>query len=391
MTTAPRAGAAGLVALVLAALALRPQIVGAGPLFPDIEQDLGASHAVVGLLGTIPVLCMGLFAPPAAYLAARLGSGRAMTVSLASVGIFGLLRAVAPEMWQIVALTFPVGMGMGLSGALVPVAVKERFADRPAQATGLYTMGIQIGSTVAAAVAVPIAGWLGGWRFALGAFSVAALASTVAWAALDRRAPVAPRARARPPLLPWRSPVALLLTAMFALMGSAYYGLNAWIPDAYTELGWSERSAGVLLAAMTVSAVPASFVVPWLFARRSGRQVPLVALSLLYGTCAAGLVALPELAWGFALCSGLAQGGLFALVLTLPLEIGEGPDEVGALVGIMLGGGYCLSAASPFLLGAVRDWTGSFDGPLWVTVAFLAVLVAAAASLPRVREREAAG
>ena len=45
---------------------------------------------------TIPVLCMGIFAPPAAYLAARVGAARAVTVSLLLIGGFGLLRAGAP-------------------------------------------------------------------------------------------------------------------------------------------------------------------------------------------------------------------------------------------------------------------------------------------------------
>ena len=60
---APAAAWTLLAALFLAALALRPQLVGVGPLLPEIEDDLGVSHAVAGLLGTIPVLCMGVFAP----------------------------------------------------------------------------------------------------------------------------------------------------------------------------------------------------------------------------------------------------------------------------------------------------------------------------------------
>ena len=60
------AGRLGLLAgLFLAGLALRPQIVGVGPLIPSIQDDLDISHAVAGLLGTIPVLCMGVFALPA--------------------------------------------------------------------------------------------------------------------------------------------------------------------------------------------------------------------------------------------------------------------------------------------------------------------------------------
>ena len=47
---------------------------------------------------------------------------------------------------------------------MLPVAVKERFSDRPGFATGVYTAGITIGSAVAAAFAVPLAHPGGGWR-----------------------------------------------------------------------------------------------------------------------------------------------------------------------------------------------------------------------------------
>ena len=62
-----------VAALFLVSLALRPQIIGAGPLIPAIQGDLGISHTVAGLLGTIPVLCMGIFAPAAAYVAGAIG------------------------------------------------------------------------------------------------------------------------------------------------------------------------------------------------------------------------------------------------------------------------------------------------------------------------------
>ena len=42
-----------------------------------------------------------------------------------------------------------------------------------------------------------------------------------------------------------------------------------------------------------------------------------------------------------------------------------------------------MSATAPFLLGAVRDATGSFDAVLWVVVALLGLLVVAVAAVPR--------
>src|SRR5207342_714917 len=74
--------AAIFAALFLAGLALRPQIVGVGPLIPEIQDDLDTSHALAGLLGTIPVLCMGLFAPVAGYLAGRIGTGVSIAAAL---------------------------------------------------------------------------------------------------------------------------------------------------------------------------------------------------------------------------------------------------------------------------------------------------------------------
>ena len=363
--------AATLLALFLAALTLRPQIVGVGPLIPSIQDAFGTSHAVVGLLGTIPVLCMGLFAPVAAYLAARIGTRRSMTIGLALIGAFGVLRALMPSAWLVVLLTWPVGIGMGLGNALAPISVKEHFEHRPAAGTGVYTTGIQVGSTTAAALAVPLAGWLGGWRGALIAISCVALASLVAWVVLTwGEAPhAAPSVSV--PRLPWRSTTAWLLVAVFALMACAYYGLNAWLPDAYAERGWSDGSAGLLLAMMNLTAIPASFVIPYLSDRTGSRTPFLLGLSLCFITGAVTLVAIPGLAYAGALLAGIAQGGLFALVMTLPLDFERTPKRVGALVAMMLGLGYTIGATSPFVLGAVRDATGSFDAVLWLAAGFL--------------------
>jgi CP family cyanate transporter-like MFS transporter len=379
-----RRGAAGaLLALFLAALALRPQIVGAGPLFGEIEEDLDTSHAVVGLLGTIPVLCMGLFAPPAPYVAARLGTRAAMALAVALIGVFGVLRALAPGVALVVLLTWPIGVGMGIAGALAPVAVKERFAHRPGTATGLYTTGVQVGSAASAALAVPIAAAFGGWRASLLVFSVASCALAVAWLVLTRDDAPHARPAGRPPRLPWRSGTAWLLVGIFGLMASTYYGINSWVPDSLVERGWSESSAGGVLAALNAFAIPAAFLVPWLSDRHGGRRPWLVAMGCSFVVGVLGFALWAGGAWLWAAFAGMASGAMFPLVLTLPLDLEEQPALVGALVGMMLGVGYTIGAASPLVLGAVRDLTGSYTGSLWLIVLFCAGLLALVAALPR--------
>src|SRR5439155_23407645 len=191
-------------------------------------------------LATIAVLCMGLFAPPAAFASGRFGSRHAIAGCLGLIFAFGLARVLVGSAALVILLTVPVGIGMGLANALLPVAVKENFAYRPAFATGVYATGINLGSAVASAVAVPVAHSFGGWRAALGSFSGFTGLLVVAWLVLSRGEPSHVRTGVRPVRLPFHSATAWRLAITFGLLSVTFYGLNSWLPDAYVEPGWSE-------------------------------------------------------------------------------------------------------------------------------------------------------
>jgi CP family cyanate transporter-like MFS transporter len=375
-----------LAALFLGALAMRPQLVGVGPLLPDIDEDLGVSHAVAGLLGTIPVLCMGVFAPPAAYVAGRMGTRWAIGACLAGIAGFGLLRAAAPGAPLVLALTLPIGVGMGLAGALMPVAVKERFAHRPAFASGVYTTGINLGSALSSALAVPIAAAWGGWRAALAVFSACTILCFAAW--LFFTPPVrGERVQSAPPPLPWGRRVVWALAIVFALQSIVYYGLVSWMPDSFQERGWSDATAGALLAVMSVAALPSGLIVPYLADRGGSRRqwLTLTAGMLLVATI--GVATLPGGGWVWAALAGFGIGATFPLSLTLPLDVAHEPAETGAVVGLMLGAGYTITALGPLALGAIRDLTGSFSASLWVLVAVACAFVASVLPLSPERLR----
>jgi CP family cyanate transporter-like MFS transporter len=375
-----------LAALFLAALALRPQLVGVGPLLPAIQDDLDISHAVAGLLGTIPVLCMGLFAPPAAHLARRLGSRRALGAALALIAVFGLARALSPGVVLLILLTVPVGIGMGFGNALLPVAVKERFADRPVFATGVYAAGINVGATVSAAAAVPLERALGDWRDPLIVFSAVTFALLACWLVLTRveRGHVTASVP-RPLPLPWRSSLAWRLVGAFFFMSATYYGLNAWLPDVYVERGWSEGRAGALLAVLNATQIVAGLSIAWLADRMWSRRAWMAGCSGLGFLAMLGVIAFPSAGFLWAAVLGGTIGPLFSLTMALPLDIGRGPAEVAAYTGVMLGAGYSLSAVSPILLGAIRDASGGFESVLWVLVGTTAALFLVDSSLTPAR------
>jgi CP family cyanate transporter-like MFS transporter len=368
----------------LAALALRPQVVGIGPLLPAIRSDLGLSHAVAGLLGTIPVLCMGLFALPAGRLARRIGSRSAVAVAVASIGLFGIVRGVVPGAVAVIVLTLPVAIGMGLGNALMPAAVKERFASRPAFATGVYATGINLGSAVAAALAVPVAHAFGGWRATLLTFSSVTIVLAGVWLWTVRDEPRHVRPTAPPHHLPWRSPLAWRLVITFALLSMTFYGINSWLPATYVEHGWSQTSAGELVGLLNAVSVPGGLVVAAL-ADRVPRRPYLMAGAVLLGGAIVGVELAPGGGWLWAALFGFAIGNLFPLVMTLPLDVADDAPAVSAFTGVMLGGGYTISATSPFVLGAVRDATGSFGDALWLLVGTSVAFLLVAATLSRER------
>ena len=218
------------------------------------------SHGAAGLLSTIPVLCMGIFAPPAAYLAARVGAARAVTVSLLLIGGFGLLRAGAPGAALLILLTVPIGIGMGMGNALMPVAVKERFSRTTRCARRRSTPSAS-SSARRPRRRSPSRSPTSGRATAAGAsrsrvFSIASLRlprRLAARAAPGRRAGAPPPARRRVPRLPWRSTGAWWLCAIFLLITILFYGIGAWLPDVLVEDGWSESSAGATLAVLNAT------------------------------------------------------------------------------------------------------------------------------------------
>lgn len=374
-----------LVGLLLVGIALRPQLGGVGPLVPRIQHDLDVSHAVAGLLGTIPLLCMGLFAPRAAAVARRLGTARAIGAALGLVALFGALRAVVHEAWAVLVLTVPIGIGIAVAGTLLPLAVREFLPQRLGVGTGVYSAGMNVGSGLSPALAVPIAVWLGGWRGSLALMAGVSGLLAVAWLVLTRGRGRTARSQLRPARMPLRSGMAWTCSAIFGLLGISFYGIAAWLPDSLGEHGWNDANAGYVLAVTMAASAPVVLAVPSLAERFGSRRSWVVAGALLQAVAMALFIVYPGGSWGWSVVLGASLGIEFATLMSLPLDLGNAPAQVAAAAGMMLGIGYTLSALGPFLLGAVRDLTGSYTASLWL-IAGAAALVALA-GIPLTRER----
>jgi CP family cyanate transporter-like MFS transporter len=363
-----------ILGLFLASLALRPQILAIGPLLPLIRADLGLPAAVGGLLTTIPVLCMGVFAPVGPRLAARIGTRWAFDACLVLIVGFGLARVLAPNVLVLLVATLGIGVGIGTAGAVPSMVVSQLVPGRPVLGTGAYAGGIVAGSTLAAALAVPLA-VDGDWRRSLAIVSAASVVSIVAWLVLMRGDRAIRPASVALRHLPWRSATGWLLVLLFGLQSILFYGMVAWLPNAFVERGWSTGDAGALIAVFNGVGLITTIGVPLIADRSGTRRRQLIGASILAIVPLVGVIVAPALAFLWVGLAGLALGAVFPLVLTLPLDVADDPAQVGSVAAMMLLGGYAISSTGPVLLGMARDLTGRFDLSLWMLVGIAVLLV----------------
>jgi CP family cyanate transporter-like MFS transporter len=364
-----------LAGLFLASLALRPQLVGIGPLLATIQQSLGVSHAVAGLLSTAVVLCMGVFAPVAYVVSRVIGPRWTIAAALGLIAGFGVARAVAVPAAAVLLLTLPIGIGIAIAGSLMPLVIRESWPGRPVLGTAVYTTGISLGAAISAAVAVPLADALGSWRDPLMVFSLVTAGLLLAWAVLSRGYGARDAGAAPLPRLPLRSRTAWLLVGIFALVSITYYGINAWLPSAFTERGWTRSSAGAVLTVINAVAVPVTLLIASRGEVFGSRRFWLGAGATLQLCGVAGVILAPAGGWLWAVLIGAGIGLLFPSLMTMPLDVADRPADVGAMAAMMLGLGYTVSAVGPFLLGLVRDVAGSFRLAMWLIFAMTAVIL----------------
>jgi CP family cyanate transporter-like MFS transporter len=172
-------------AIVLTGFNLRTAVNSIGPVLEEIEQGLGISSGMAGLITTMPVLCfaaIGFAGPP---LAARYRDGHVLAGALFAMAAGLVVRALAGTFWLFLVGTVLAMVGGALGNVLLPSLVKRYFPTRTGLLVGAYSMAMAAGGAIASISAAPIAAAAGpeGWRWALGCWSVLALLAALPWLA----------------------------------------------------------------------------------------------------------------------------------------------------------------------------------------------------------------
>lgn len=365
-----------LFLLWLVALNLRTVSIGVAPVLSLIRAELGISFAQAGILFSLPVVFMGLFAAPGGRLADRLGTWHAVSLSFLLLIAGGALRALDLGYWWLLMCTVVFSVGIGLAQPSLARLVREGFPHHRASATGVYTTGFVCGAILAASATGPLLAWLGAlsWRGTCLVWAALAGLSLVAWLALGGRGRPATRPRANDQPAPpersgteadgysiWRDRTAWLITWFFLAQGLVFYTVNGWLPSYYQEEGLPLERVGEPLALFNLAMLPVALSVSYVSDRLGARRPFLIGGSLVFLVGQLGLLLWPlEPLWLWTSLMGVGTACVFAISLVLPIDLVDS-RRAAATVSLMLTVGYAGILAGPLALGALRDLTGSFQ------------------------------
>ncbi|MGA6153143.1 CynX/NimT family MFS transporter [Stenotrophomonas sp. NPDC087984] len=389
--------------LILAALNLRPAVTSLGPLLEEVRADLGMSGTVAGVLTSVPAACFALFGFTAPRLARRWGPVAIVCAGLAAIAAGLLLRPMAGGTVAFLAASALALAGIAVSNVLMPVIVKRWFPDRVGSMTGLYSMGLSLGTAASAAITVPMTDALGGsWRTGLGVWALLAAVALVAWLFLarggtggsgadgtettgseaggkeagrtDADAPATAETAAPadgPAIRITRSPLAWAMAVFFGFQATAAYISMGWMPQIFRDAGVSASTSGLLLAVMMAMGVPLAFVLPRIAARLRHQGVLVVILGVFGLTGYAGLWLAPAGgAWAWALLLGIANCA-FPLALTMIGMRTRTHAGVVRLSAFAQSVGYLLSIPGPLLVGVLYQHSGGWGQPIALMAGFM--------------------
>ncbi|MBA4243399.1 MAG: MFS transporter [Pseudomonas sp.] len=374
------------MALVLAAINLRPGITSLAPLIERIATELSLSRSFISLTTALPVLCMGLLAPLAPRLALRWGLERTIVLCLGLISLALLARLAAHQSAVLIGSAIALGAAIAVAGPLFSGFIKRYFSGQMGRVVGWYSLGMAIGGAGGAVLTAPATSLFGdAWHLGLAIWALPAALAVLLWLYLPNQVG---SGEAQEGGLPWRQPRAWLISGFFALQAGLFYAMATWVVARYHEAGLSLLRSNSLLSISMLMGLPSSFLLPWLAQRFDARYPLLLACGALSSLCLAMIsfapTLLPEL---WALLIGFGLGGSFALSLVLPLYEAGSPLAVSRWTAMMLFTGYCLACMTPILTGLARDLSGSYRLPFAVLTALALLMTLVAWLLGRSQRR----
>ncbi|ROR10047.1 CynX/NimT family MFS transporter [Erwinia sp. JUb26] len=339
-----------LLLLILAGFSLRPGISSIAPLADVLQRQFyTVSSAGIGLLTSIPVVCMGIISPLAFLLEKRIGLRQTLMTGLILVFFGELLRWFDSWFGLLLLTAVLVGVGDALIRPMISGFIKLRCADRGRLAMSLYAASMGAGAGSATLSTASLAEFTGHPGGGLAFWALPTLLALVCWSLFSLPAHYEqPQVSGNKKPLFW---LAAGLSLFFALQAGINYTLIAWLPAWLRSEGYGAAKADSLTTLLIVVSTLVSLFYSAIVRLFAGREYFTMLAAVMASLLAAALytvgapVIIPLLLMGFTL------GLCFPLALHLPVAISPDAASAVRLSGWVQTVGYLAGGLLPSLAG----------------------------------------
>lgn len=355
------------ISLILIAFNLRPLFASLSVLLPDMLRQDALTPSQAGYLTTLPVLCLGIFAPLAPWLSHRSGYKRTLLIVMLLLTIGTAMRGMGSILLLFLGSAI-AGAAIAIGNVLLPAVVKKEFPSTPALMTGLYTMALCAGAAGAAAGTLPLVQSLSiSWGTGLALWALPAAIVMLLW--LPYAIPSDPARFLGQYKVSglWRDSLAWQVTFFMGSQSALGYSVFGWLVPILVERGLDGVEAGLILSFSIIVQLVACLVLPSISVRFKSQSLINVILALAAAIGFLGLLFGPlDWVWEFSALQGIGQGGLFALALTVIVLRSPDSHVATHLSSMAQSIGYILAALGPLLIGLLYSMTNSFAASGWL-------------------------
>lgn len=376
---------------------MRITIATVGPLLDQIGRSEQIPVAMLGSLGSIPLITWAIISPLAHSISTRFGLSRTVTWSLAVLTVGTIWRSLpgAPaNLWFGTAL---IGASLAIGNVLMPAIIKRDFGTRVPLVTGVFSASVAFAGAVASGLMVPLSTAIGseggaGWRVALLASGALAPVALIVWSVVLRNAPslsensgdLATHGAQPPRRSVWFEPLGWQIAIYMGAQSTVFYTLLIWLVAFEGSRGHSELLAGVDTMILQLTGILGSTSLPLLFRGRARRWLPAL-LPILLIVLSVGLLSAPSYTALWVSIGGVGLGATYTMSLTLMAVRSRDHRAASAVSGMAQSVGYGLAAVGPLLFGTLHAWTGGWHIPFAMLIVVTLVQITMGLLLGRPR------
>lgn len=359
------------------------------PLVAPIMSDLDLTYTQMGVITGAWQLIYIFSAQPIGLLIDRLGVHRSLILGAMVVSASSMLRSFTTGFWDLFASIAMFGTGGPMISIGTPKLVSIWFSgEERGAASGINATGSLIGSMAALGLTnsfvLPL---VGSWRNVFFSYGIFGFSVAFIWLLLGGRTSTRGESFEGSLLSRRRGTVRELFKHrdIWVVVGIGVvfflttHSLQNWLPIILEVRGFSPADAGYATSLMTLSGILGSIAVPRFSYRLRSRRLMIAFVLFVSGASLLIIGVGGDLAlWVGILSAGFFTRAIMPVLTVTLMDMPEvGAERMGTVGGLFFSIGEIGGFLGPFLMGFLKDLTGSFlSGILFLTIITEAAIIA---------------